>query len=978
MKRKIGWLVVLLVFVFVGGLFAQEQTGQIVGTVKDETGAVLPGVTILAKSPSLVGYAKTVTDKYGYYRLLNLPPGTYTITASLEGFATVKRENIELRLGKVLRVDFTMKVAAVAETITVTGEAPLVDVKKSASAMSITKEMFTTLPRGRNFLSVVDLSPSANFENMFGGRLSVDGASSSENVFFVDGLDTSSMYTGNSLLTVPFEFVDEIQVKTGGYEAEYGGSMGGVINVVTRSGGDTFHGEGVLYYNGSSVAGGPQPILRLDPLDPHKAQYLTYDEDTWYRLEPGFNLGGYIKKGKVWFYNSYIPVYSRTKRHVTFVPSGIEGDYTQKQYTHNLIGKITAQLSSKMRVSGSYDLNWYKWIGDLPSRAGTDNPDKNWADTGYVYPRWSGAVNFNYIPNQNLMFSARAGYFYTNVKQLLGPPGPRYYFVNTSNIGIPGIPPEHQHGTYWANYSYDDGYQTKKDIRTRTMARGDATYFFRAGGEHNVKTGVQFVRIAEDVDDAYAHKYYRIYWDRTYHSSFIGGDYKGTYGYLEVRWPFGVVANIHSDRWAIYAQDSWTIKDRLTINYGVRLEKEDIPSFSDLPEYQYPPIAFGFTDKVAPRIGFAYDVEGDGNSKLFGSWGIYYDVMKLALAEGSYGGFKWISTYYPLNRCDFWNWTDDTDFGEPIEAINWRIPSFDTTDPDLKPTAQWELSLGYERKLSDVLALSIRYIRKRLIRTIEDVGVATPEGEVYYITNPGFGLSQKMWAEGYPKTPKAVRHYDAIEVRFEKRYSDNWMGGLSYTWSRLWGNYAGLASSDEYGRQDPNVERYFDLWFMNFDQNGNEVLGLLPTDRPHRLKLYGTYHFDFGMNVGLTFFAMSGTPVSTMITLNNLQGYYPVGRGDMGRTPFYTMTNIYVDYNFKIGKYTAQINCNIDNLFNQKIAQRVYAYYNMINIALTDEEIMAGFDYKTLVPPDELDPRYGKEYSYTSKISARIGFRLIF
>jgi hypothetical protein len=510
------------------------------------------------------------------------------------------------------------------------------------------------------------------------------------------------------------------------------------------------------------------------------------------------------------------------------------------------------------------------------------------------------------------------------------------------------------------------------------IGKGDMTYFFRGAGEHNAKVGFQFVRIAQDVDNAYAHKYYRCYWDKTYHSSFLDQDFIGKYGYLETRWPFGNVAAVHSDRWAIYAQDSWTIKDRLTVNYGVRLEKEDIPSYSDLPEYQYPPIQFGFTDKIAPRVGFAYDVFGDGNSKVYGSYGMYYDVMKMAMALGSYGGFKWLSNYYALERCDFWTWTDDTDFGTSIEEINWRIPSFDTTDEGLKPTAQWEMALGYEQKLTEDLAIAIRYICKRLIRTIEDVGVATPAGEMYYTANPGFGWTQTMWAEGYPLTPKAVRKYDAVEVRFEKKYSNNWMGGLSYTWSRLWGNYAGLASSDEYGRQDPNVERYFDLWFMQFDQTGEEILGLLPTDRTHRIKLYGTYHFDFGMNVGFSFWAMSGTPMTTQVTVNNIQGYYPLGRGDMGRTPFYTRADLYADYSFKIGKYNAQINCNIANLFNQQIALRYRSYYNTGNVALTDEELMAGFDALALVPADEIDPRYGADWHYTEKIRARLGFRFIF
>jgi len=207
------------------------------------------------------------------------------------------------------------------------------------------------------------------------------------------------------------------------------------------------------------------------------------------------------------------------------------------------------------------------------------------------------------------------------------------------------------------------------------------------------------------------------------------------------------------------------------------------------------------------------------------------------------------------------------------------------------------------------------------------------------------------------------------------------MGGVNYTWSLLWGNFSGLASSDEFGRTDPNVERFFDSWILHRDQNLNETTGELPTDRPHQLKIYGSYTFDFGLTVGLYTYAMSGTPVSRMLRLNYLGGYYPVGRFSDGRTPFLTRTDLYLEYNFKFGgRYRLQFNANIINLFNQKIAQRKYPYYNLRDFWLSNEELLAGYDYQELVERLDLplDPRFLKPYSYTPSIDVRLGVKFIF
>src|SRR2546428_490311 len=240
---------VLVVLVLLNGAPAvgQEQGGSIQGVVKDPSGAVLPGVTVEAGSPSVVGVNATVTDTRGEYRFPALPSGIFEITAALQGFTTKKAADVQLQLGQILKLDLTLQVAAVAESVTVTGESPIIDVKQNAAAASITREIIDLIPKGRDFTSVVTTAPGANDETKAGG-LQIDGSSGSENRFIIDGMDTTALRTGVSNKTVYTDFLQEVQVKSSGYAAEYGGATRGVISAITKSGGNVGHGSAGTHY----------------------------------------------------------------------------------------------------------------------------------------------------------------------------------------------------------------------------------------------------------------------------------------------------------------------------------------------------------------------------------------------------------------------------------------------------------------------------------------------------------------------------------------------------------------------------------------------------------------------------------------------------------------------------------------------------------------------------------------------------------
>jgi len=1013
---KKNFLVILGIVLISGILSAQAPTGKILGVVTDEEGTPLPGVSVEATSPKLIGKVTAVTDATGMYRLFSLTPGTYKITFALQGFKSFIRDGIIITIEQTLRLDATLQMGALEEEVTVVGRSPLIDVKSTIKGMTLTKEMFEMLPRGRNFDTLVTAVPGVNNEPWNAG-ISVDGASGSENMYYIDGQDITRMYGGTRGQTAVFEFVDEVQIKASGYTAEYGGSMGGVVNVVTRSGGNEYHGDLLGFLESSKLRGKERDTLRLNPLDATKAEYVNYEDmygkDKTTRLEGGFNLGGYIFKDRLWFYASVLPVYYKATRSIHWIPEGKapDADFSTKEYYYNAQAKITAQPFRGLRLSASGLNNWNNYRGSLPSRDGTANPFDVWSEYGYDYPNWSANASADLTLGNNFLATARGGFFHRNqTNQQVLPEDPMWWFrkeapgyANTTNTMFPEIPAAYIHALGWRNTSSTTA--TLKDLQQRIHGNFDLTYYLNLGGEHAWKAGVQIVRITQDIDQTAYKEMIYLGWDRSFQFLDTGEMVRGKYGFYGVRGaketsdhpylPYGTYANPHSFRWALYLQDSWTpsfLNNRITLNLGIRAEKEDIPSFSDLPEYQYPPIQFKFSDKIAPRLNVIYDVFGDASLKLFASYGVYYDVMKLDMAVGSYGGLKWTSAYYSLDDWDYTKIGNGNYPGTYYTSYNWRIPSFDTTDTNLKPTAQSELSFGAEKMVAENFAASVRVVYKHLIRTIEDVGVLTAFGEEYFTANPGFGWTLPesqggKFGDEFPACPKAKREYWAVNFSLDKRFSDHWLGGFSYTWSRLWGNYGGLASSDEWGRANPNVERYWDLWWHMWDKDMNEIVGLLNTDRTHQFKFYGSYAFPFGLTVGLVANGMSGIPVTRELH-TGLEGYYPDGRATDGRAPFLVFANLYAEYNLKVtSRYRIQINLNVDNVLNTKTARRKSYRVDNGGTVLTDAERLAGWTYdqashtittyaRTVSYPP--DPRFLMEEQFYPPIEARIGLKFSF
>ncbi|MBI3262072.1 MAG: TonB-dependent receptor, partial [Acidobacteria bacterium] len=929
--------------------WAQEQRGSIEGTVTDQSGAVLPGVTVEARSPSLVGVATSITDGTGSYRFPALPPGTYEVTASLSGFGPARIADVVITLGKTLRVDLTMKVAAQVEQVTVTGESPVIDIKSSASAASLRHEDFDLIPKGRDFTSIVRLAPGAKYEEKAGG-ISVDGASGAENKYILDGVDTTNLQVGTRAKPVLFDVVEEVQVKSSGYAAEYGGALGGVINVITRSGANALFGETGVYYTSDTLNGDPRPFLRLGLVDSTKSEYIPtssgcdttkancFKKEGLRHVEPGFVVGGPVQRDRVWFFASYIPELQTTKRTVTFRSTGETGTFNEDYRAQNFTGKVNAQFSNALRGFFAANLRPDRSQGRLPDLDGTGNPAVKYSELGRRRPNASYSGNLDWVATNNLYFNIRGGFFAYDLRDVGIPSAVRHTFSESNQVPssngvltaaeVATIPPELRFSRGYADLLTNSSYA--KDNQNRLGAGFDGTYFANMAGRHVLKAGVQFIRLGNSVDQGEQGDLVTLGWG-TFWTGLIGSnfgrDFAGTYGYYSYR-QFKTTGDIHSNNIALFAQDSWEIKSRLTVNYGIRVEKEEVPSFNNTGIA----INWGYGDKIAPRVGFAYDVTQDGRSKLYGSFGLFYDNMKLEMPRGSFGGEKWKEKYYTLDTPNWDRIGSGSYPGTFIEEVDWRATAIDLglLDKNIKPMQSHEFTLGYDHQLGARSSMGVRYVRKQIDKVIEDTGYLGATGEEYFIGNPGFGIVNAPLTYDFtnpcppptcPALPRPQRDYDSVEFKYNRRLAERWSVDGSYTWSRLYGNYPGLANSNELriaanaqltgagqdprqpsgGRTSPNVTRLFDLPYQMFTEKGTPALGPLAVDRPHQIRLGATYIAPFNLSLGAFFYGASGTPITRQ---TNIVGSVPVfykGYGSDGRTPFFNQTDLYLGYEVKLG-----------------------------------------------------------------------------
>jgi len=938
-------LLCLLLFSLVP-LQAQENFGTILGTVTDATGAVVPDAKISASTPAFPQPLETVSDNQGNYIFPQVPIGTYSVTVGKVGFATVRQQRIVVNLGSRVTYNPKLEVGQVTQVVEVAAAAISLDTTSSRTSTNISSQQFDGIPRGRTFNSILALAPGVRQEVKGGGvgvgGFQVDGASGSENSFIVDGVDVSDVRRGSlrAQSAIPLEFIQEVQVKSSGFEAEYGGATGGVINVATKGGSNAFHGQGYLQWTGSSVNAGDRGYWQRSVANAAIAEFLRPKEDDYRVLYPGGAIGGPIVKNRIFFFASLAPELEHTDRSIAY-PSGARS-FTQDYKRHYGLGRIDYAATSKLQVNSSYVWTPAKINGYLATRdPRIAAPAQDLSIQGGYQPAQAVTASAVYTLTPKLVVSGRYGYRYLNDKGGSGATGGNYGLsgapfitYNNSALSIPGLPDNVKFGTGYRNVN--STLANLKDITTRHNVYLDGTFI---SGKHTFKGGYNLARLSNDTLNDYTNGRFVMYWGESFSRASVR-DVTGAYGYYI--WEDGVknIGSVNSRNQGFYIQDAWRVSPRLTLNLGIRFESEFLPPYKAEVNGRKVanPINFDWASKIAPRIGGAWDVLGDGKWKLYGSYGLFYDVLKYEIARGSFGSDYWVSHVYRLDKADIFSLGAATPgaLGSEITSYDNRtLPinaqgEIEGIDPGLKPYSMREFTFGADHTLTSRLIAGVRFTRKDLRRAIEDIGVLDAEGsEVYLTGNPGYGQTRDTSSVYGQKTPdgkeflvpKAVRQYDAAEFRLQGQTRSLSLIG-SYTWSRLYGNYSGAANSDESGRSDPGVSRAFDLPYYYFDDTGSQknVLGRLGTDRPHTFKFFGSY--DLRSKAGLSTFglnqiAYSGTPDSSTIIYLSAPTF-PYGRGDLGRTPIMTQTDLSFMHNFKVSeRMHLKFDVNVYNLFNQ-------------------------------------------------------------
>lgn len=473
------WMVVtcclgLLGFGVVPGLIAQETTAAVQGTITDPTGAVVPGAIVTATGDKLIRPETSTADGNGFYRLNALPPGKYTLTVVGGG---MKAKAVDLNLVPGALPNLNFKLVLGAETVVdVSTAVALVDVTQSKVETTVTNEILQEIPKGRSFQSVIPFAPGARQEplqsvtssttngNQNGNRtggFQIDGASDSENLYLSEGVNITAINGGGVGVNIPIEFVQDVQVKSSSFEAEFGGALGGVVNVIQQKGGNQWHGSVLAKYSSSAMNANDQCNffaacgVRKDPTTKASSvtrtdqtlQYFTGKQDHYRIVDPGFTLGGALLPQKLWVFGSYLPEFYRVRRTANFTGTINPGPRSFYQSTdqHYAIARLDYAPLSKLRLFGSWQNLYTRQIGLLPNPDSSNTAQVNTsasldpttirADTGSVNPNAVYAFGGDYTATSNLLISVRYGYLYQNSEDRGKPTGIRYLLGSATSAG---------------------------------------------------------------------------------------------------------------------------------------------------------------------------------------------------------------------------------------------------------------------------------------------------------------------------------------------------------------------------------------------------------------------------------------------------------------------------------------------------------------------------------------------------------------
>jgi hypothetical protein len=838
-------------------LLAQQGTASIRGNISDEQKGVLPGVTIVVTHQQSGVYREVLSNADGSYFITGLTPGVYRVSGELSGFKRYGRTDVLLEVGKTTTLDIAMEVGGLEEQVTVTGESPLVDLTSKQVGGNITQGEITELPNAtRNWLGFVGLLPGIQVQSTvisFGGdSINVNGQSNRNNNFVVDGGGNNDDYLGQAFggqTRTALEAVQEFQVLTNQFDAEFGRSTGAVVNAVTKSGTNTLRGSAFGYFTDSAVTA---PDFFVEQAD------LTKPDTS--KKEWGGTIGGPIIRDRAHYFASLERVSIDDGRSNTF-DARPELNYSIPQRTRvwNFMLRYDQQVNSAntwgirylQENSPTYDQISGRW-SEAAKREEAD-VDRTTVGT------WNTVLSNNSLNTVRLAYTFEDNIFAT----------PEFYAGTPQADRLPTL----QMLTFRdqqapdANQRINDSYQFDEAFSLFLPERW--------GGNHDMKFGMSYIFAGAEIND-----------ETNMNGSFsfstdAAFDPTNPRTYperLSVLVPTPESTYMQSHVIVGFAQDKFQ-RGNLTIGAGLRYDLEIIPldnRFNPLlPEGEYP------VDKnnLAPRVGLAYNPGGSGLSVVRGGYGLFYDKTHLTIIDEFLRRGVYASAFtasFPLNAADPGPSngrlpTDPMLVNGPVvdrARLNQLYPPgtlgrntatvyLDTLDRTVPFTHQ--VTAGYQRQIGSQLSASADYIktwgRDMLIyyNLVPGTRVSTSRTGGITWSDP-LGLAQQLGISPfqnrvYTISNDAQTEYDGLNLQLEKRYSSLWSARVSYALSYARGNTEGSgtdANSFQLGT-DPRLE-------LN--------QGPLPFDRRHNLVISG--RVEIPKTKGLTVSAvtrwMSGAP----------------------------------------------------------------------------------------------------------------------
>jgi len=862
--RRLGFrifLATLFLSVF-PPLLEAATTGEIFGIVRDDEGRPLPGVTVTLSSPALQGTRTATTDSVGEYRFPLLPPGQYQLSITMSGFESLTRENVVVQLDQTTRVNAQLRLTAVAEEVTVRGEAITIDPTQTNTGKNFDSTYLRRvpiLPTTRTYQTVLQQAPGV----VGTGNPAVLGGNVMENVWLVDGVNASDSVTHTFSLNLNYDAIQEINLQTSSFDAEYGRASGGVVNVITKSGGNDFHGSLDVRYTSTDFS------EKGDHFDPDVAPSESFPI--------AGTLGGPILRDRLWFFANTQHRDEYTTPVITSpvvqaqIPNPKKGEFIGWNSGGKLSFTVIPQLSGFFSLVDSTADIPLADTNRRPEAARTQNQDSR------VY-----TLKLDSVLTSNWLVNAQVGRHESSLKA--GPTSGDLATSGWTNIG-------------GGNVIYDNNTNYQKSDRNRNLAGLQTTYYLsNLGGSHVFKVGadadktffpsVNFAT-GTPTDPTFCPAGLTCGATFTFRGFDTDGNRVPVQQTVSERQP-------ESERtgksYAVYGQDEWTPVPRITFKVGVRWDRSEYYNSADANVVNF--------QKWQPRLGVVFDIFGDGWTIFRANYGLFYTDAPLTLTRLFDVGTTAISRIFVWNATTQ-SWVFNRQIGGSVITET-------LIDRPLKPTYDQQFNIALERQLWSNAAASITYVHKKTRDIYEDSCIDADCTDFWVTNQPGgfLGLHDVL-----------RKSYYGFVFEIEQRFIRGQIAA-SYVYSKSRGSidsgvgqYAGV----DFDFFDPAGE---------LPDNFRNRYGFLDDDARHRIKIFGVYQIPWiETRLGVNYFYRTGLPYTDVDqdVFGNVGGYFTEPRGSH-RTPVLNSLDVSLEKEIRIFReLSATVIGQVRNVLNNEV-----------------------------------------------------------